>query len=120
MEENPRTQVDALNMPPPIKLTVPFLKTITVFINSPSRQYSGADICRETKLFSGTVYPLLYKLEEKGWIKGAWEEIDPHKEGRPKKRLYQITSSGVVHGRKLVTEHFPPLVQTAVVDVGAA
>ena len=38
----------------------------------------------------GTLYPLLYKLEAKGWIRGAWEAGD----GRRRRRVYRVTSRG--------------------------
>lgn len=38
----------------------------------------------------GTLYPLLYKLDAKGWIKGEWESGN----GRRRRRVYRITHRG--------------------------
>ncbi len=38
----------------------------------------------------GTLYPLLYKLEDNGWIEGAWEEAASQR----RRRVYRITPSG--------------------------
>ena len=101
------------------RVTVQFLKVISIFINNPLRIYSGADICRKAKLKSGTVYPMLIKLEIGGWLSSELEKIDPRKEGRPKRRLYKITYKGSVEGQKILAEHFPsvplsfPLVGTS-------
>jgi PadR family transcriptional regulator, regulatory protein PadR len=61
---------------------------------------SGADIARLTKLSSGTLYPLLMRLEDHKWISSEWEKGDPRKLGRPRKRLYQITALGARSARK--------------------
>lgn len=37
-----------------------------------------------------SLYPLLYRLEERAWIKGAWVE----KPGQRRRRLYRLTSEG--------------------------
>src|SRR5262245_12705004 len=37
-----------------------------------------------------SLYPLLYRLEERGWIKGTWVE----KPDERRRRLYKLTSEG--------------------------
>jgi transcriptional regulator len=37
-----------------------------------------------------SLYPLLYRLEERGWIKGAWVE----KDGERRRRFYRLTAEG--------------------------
>jgi transcriptional regulator len=37
-----------------------------------------------------SLYPLLYRLEERGWIKGTWVE----KPGERRRRFYKITAEG--------------------------
>ena len=37
-----------------------------------------------------SLYPLLYRLEERGWIKGTWVE----KEGERRRRFYRVTAVG--------------------------
>src|SRR5580693_670093 len=39
-----------------------------------------------------SLYPLLYRLEERGWIKGAWVE----KPGERRRRFYKVTAEGRV------------------------
>ena len=45
-------------------------------------------------LFSGTIYPILSRLERAGWLESRWEEIDPKEEKRPRKRFYRVTENG--------------------------
>jgi DNA-binding PadR family transcriptional regulator len=57
------------------------------------------DIRRETKLAAGTLYPILMRLEEAGWLGSRWEEVDPHEVGRPRRRLYRFTAVGARKAR---------------------
>src|SRR5215204_2503847 len=43
------------------------------------------------RLNQGTLYPALVRLEQKGWIKGAWQTTENNREAR----YYSITRSGV-------------------------
>jgi DNA-binding PadR family transcriptional regulator len=56
----------------------------------------GFDIIDQTGLPSGTVYPALSRLERDGLVKSAWEnEHDAHADGRPARRYYKLTATGV-------------------------
>jgi DNA-binding PadR family transcriptional regulator len=67
-------------------------------------ELSGADIARSTRLSSGTLYPILSRLESAKWIESHWENGDPHKLGRPRRRFYQVTALGARNARKQFTE----------------
>ena len=55
----------------------------------------GFDIMDATALPSGTVYPALRRLEATGLVESAWEEdARSRKEGRPRRRNYQLTKAG--------------------------
>lgn len=41
-------------------------------------------------LNQGTLYPALVRLEDKGWIKGAWGTTESHREAK----FYSITRAG--------------------------
>jgi transcriptional regulator len=38
----------------------------------------------------GQLYPILHKMEERGWIQGRWEP----QEGKPPRRIYELTDEG--------------------------
>jgi PadR family transcriptional regulator PadR len=44
----------------------------------------------ELKFHAASLYPLLYRLEKRGWIEGRWVE----KAATRRRRLYRITSAG--------------------------
>jgi len=55
---------------------------------------SGADITWATEIASGTMYPILARLEQACWVTSSWEAGDPSAMGRPRRRLYQLTVAG--------------------------
>ena len=55
----------------------------------------GFDIMEATGLPSGTVYPLLRRLETGSFVTANWEHDESaHREGRPPRRYYALTDSG--------------------------
>lgn len=55
----------------------------------------GFDIIDETDLPSGTVYPILRRLEREGCASGHWEEASvAQDEQRPPRRYYKLTAAG--------------------------
>src|SRR5205809_6269650 len=52
----------------------------------------GYDIGRETGLASGTLYPILARLADRGLLETHWEQDPP--EGRPRRHLYRLTAAG--------------------------
>lgn len=55
----------------------------------------GFEIMRAAHLPSGTVYPLLRRLEAEGFLESSWEDAErAHDEGRPPRRYYGATREG--------------------------
>jgi len=54
----------------------------------------GRKIAAIAGLATGTVYPLLDKLERGGVLVSCWEDIDPQSEGRPARRYWRFTVEG--------------------------
>src|SRR5688572_24105737 len=55
----------------------------------------GFDIMDATELPSGTVYPVLGRLERDGYVRSKWEpQSVAQREKRPPRRYYEITASG--------------------------
>ena len=64
-------------------------------LSEPAEQRYGLDICAETGLPSGTIYPILARLERIGWMESDWEDPNAHiAEGRPRRRYYRLTRDG--------------------------
>jgi DNA-binding PadR family transcriptional regulator len=67
------------------------LTLLEVFLEHPARWRHGYSISKETKLHSGTLYPILMRLTKLEWLETRWEE--PTGVGRPR-HLYRLTSEG--------------------------
>lgn len=59
-----------------------------------STELYGAELGAAIHLPSGTVHPILARLEGIGWVESRWEDIDPAAAGRPARRYYQLTGDG--------------------------
>ena len=77
------------------RLTLQGMRVLQVFINKHDAQISGADIQLLTGLSSGTLYPILFRFEQAGWLSSRWEQVDPSEVGRPRRRLYRILPTGI-------------------------
>lgn len=62
-------------------------------------EMAGVSIAKETRLATGTLYPILMRLERVGWLRSRWEEEAPQALGRPRRRFYQVTPLGVARVR---------------------
>jgi PadR family transcriptional regulator, regulatory protein PadR len=76
------------------RLTAQTLKILGTLMTDKSDGLSGAEIGRATKLPSGTLYPILLRLEQAGWLESCWEAETPQELGRPRRRFYQLTGIG--------------------------
>ncbi len=55
----------------------------------------GFEVMKVASLPSGTVYPLLRRLEASGLVKSRWEKEDSaHEDGRPARRYYEASPAG--------------------------
>ena len=52
----------------------------------------GYDLSRVTGLKSGTLYPILTRLHDEGWLENKWEQSS--EQGRPPRHLYRLTAAG--------------------------
>lgn len=52
----------------------------------------GYDLCVEAGIKSGTLYPLLIRLEAQGYLAADWRTSDMP--GRPPRHVYQLTAQG--------------------------
>jgi PadR family transcriptional regulator PadR len=86
-------------MPTDVRMTTAVAKVVAALLADPDTDRYGLDVMRDTGLASGTLYPILLRLERAGWVTAAWEDIDPVAEGRPSRRYYRLTAHGAAAGR---------------------
>jgi PadR family transcriptional regulator, regulatory protein PadR len=95
------------------RLTQQTLKVLGALMSDEVRELSGADIAKVSQLSSGTLYPILYRLEEFGWLDSRWEVGDPAMLGRPRRRYYRVTGEGAKRVQEVVRELTPTTVRFA-------
>jgi DNA-binding PadR family transcriptional regulator len=79
-------------------------RVLRELLNDVQGQHYGREIMRATGLKSGSLYPILARLERQGVVKGEQEDIDPAEAGRPARRYYRITTEGAWAARLALAE----------------
>jgi PadR family transcriptional regulator, regulatory protein PadR len=79
----------------PVRMSFQTLRVLEAFLENPSDQLSGADVLKRSGVPSGTLYPILLRLESAGWFVSRWETVAPATVGRPRRRLYRLTQTGL-------------------------
>jgi DNA-binding PadR family transcriptional regulator len=83
-------------------MTTSVLKVVAALLAEPDAERYGLQLMQATGLPSGTLYPILVRLERAGWVASRWEDADPVAEGRPTRRYYRLTPDGAVAARREV------------------
>lgn len=78
------------------RLSLQGMRVLAVFIEHQYEDLAGSNIADVTGLPSGTLYPILARFEQAKWLRSKWEDVDPSAEGRPRRRLYRLTATGLV------------------------
>lgn len=88
-------------MPRPRALS-PAARTVLAALAASAPDWAhGYDLCQQANISSGTLYPLLIRLEGQGYLEAEWQP--PAGPGRPARHAYRLTASG----RALARENPP-------------
>ena len=68
-------------------------RVLGAFLADPAAPRYGYDLMKAARLPSGTLYPLLARLEHENLVASAWET--PQQEGQRPRKYYQLTGEGV-------------------------
>ena len=77
------------------RMTLPTQLVLRAMIADPTHEMYGLELTQAAELASGTVHPILSRLEGCGWVESRWEDVDPKRAGRPRRRYYRLTPDGV-------------------------
>jgi len=80
-------------------MTIPTQLVLRALWAEQGRELYGIEIGDLAGLPSGTVHPILARLEGLRWVESRWEDIDPKVEGRPARRYYRLTTDGAEQAR---------------------
>lgn len=90
------------------RTTLPMLLVVREMLAEPTREMYGLEICKAADLPSGTLHPILARLERCGWLESRWEDIEPAEEGRPRRRYYRLSPYGAERARAALDRvHIP-------------
>ena len=90
------------------RMTIPTQLVLRALLEDPTRELYGVEIGAAAGLPSGTVHPILARLEGLRWVESRWEDIDPRAEGRPARRYYRLTATGVQSARAALARAYRP------------
>ena len=90
----------AVKKSPGPRMTIPTQLVLRAMLAEPNQEMYGLQICEKAGLPSGTIHPILARLErEHGWLESRWENVKPEVEGRPRRRYYKLTEDGAERAR---------------------
>lgn len=87
-------------------LSAPARAVLAIMAAARGRWSHGYELCQRAEIKSGTLYPLLIRLEEQGYLEAEWQT--PPEPGRPPRHAYRLTAAGLALARAN-----PPIEQEA-------
>ena len=69
------------------------LSVLAALCDQPSQWQHGYALAKQTGLKSGTLYPILIRLADRGLVEACWQ--DEPAPGRPRRHLYRLTAAGL-------------------------
>ena len=90
-------------------MTLPTQLVLRALLAEPAQEMYGLQICTEAGLPSGTIHPILARLEGFGWLESRWEDTDPSQQGRPRRRYYKLSQAGALRARHALDHANAPI-----------
>ena len=69
------------------------LSVLAALSDEPSQWQHGYALAKQTGLKSGTLYPILIRLADRGLVEACWQ--DEPTPGLPRRHLYRLTAAGL-------------------------
>ena len=90
------------------RMTIPTQRVLRAMLEDVNAERYGIEIADLAELATGTVHPILARLERVGWLSSRWEDVDPRTEGRAARRYYRLTASGAEQARDALARAYRP------------
>ena len=81
------------------------LPVLAVLRDEPSQWRHGYALAKQAGLKSGTLYPILIRLTDRGLVEARWQ--DEPQPGRPRRHPYRLTADGAVAAAALANAPGP-------------
>ncbi len=75
------------------------LALMLALAETPAAWRYGYELCRQLDFKTGSVYPILMRLADRGLLETAWETDAPA--GRPPRHLYRLSGAGLALAAEL-------------------
>ena len=75
------------------RLSAQTIAVLTALALRPSDWLYGLELSRMTGLKSGSLYPILIRLADRGLLESQW--LEPSEPGRPARHAYRISATGL-------------------------
>ena len=79
---------------------------LAAFLDRSQLWRHGYDLSKETGLKSGTLYPLLMRLCEQGFLEAVWQQ--PDRSGLPPRHAYRLTVQGLALAQQQARDETAP------------
>jgi PadR family transcriptional regulator PadR len=88
-----------------VKMTGPVQQVLRAMLEDAAVPRYGLEISKQAGLETGTLYPVMARLEGVGWVESHWEDPELSiSDGRPRRRYYQLTRDGAEQARVALAE----------------
>jgi PadR family transcriptional regulator PadR len=87
-----------------MRVTSNLVKVATVLLANPDKHHWGYQTSRAAGVRSATLYRLLTRLVEYGWVTDGWEDPNTLTVRRPPRRYYVLTDRGRVELTRIIEE----------------
>jgi DNA-binding PadR family transcriptional regulator len=97
------------------------LSVLAALCAQPVQWQHGYALAKQTGLKSGTLYPILIRLADRGIVEACWQ--DEPEPGRPRRHLYRLTAAGLASATEALASAARPAaakVRTAAVRAAVA
>ena len=87
-------------------MTLATQAVLRALLEDPATERYGLELSAATGLPTGTLHPIMARLEGLQWVDSAWEHVDPQKVGRPRRRYYRLNERGLALARVSLAEAY--------------
>jgi PadR family transcriptional regulator PadR len=72
---------------------------LAALLLQPRAWHHGYELSKRTGLKSGTLYPLLIRLNDQGLLEAKW--LEPETPGKPPRHAYKLSPNGLAFAREI-------------------
>lgn len=84
----------------PLSRITPATIDVLSVLDASNQAVWGLLVIKQSGRPAGSVYPILERLEQSGWVTSSWEENDER--SGPRRRYYALTADGAAAARSAI------------------